>query len=227
MKGLTCRNRYPTIFVLAGLFCLAVVPYAEARTRYRVAKFVENAGLVMMTVSFPGLVNNKIRRKLKSGFKQTIILRAQVRNAATGQTVARSIWTCTVVYDLWADRYIVTTADAVKRTIFKDKTLDAATRHIASVHRLPLILQSKMQPWHYYYTAVSVQFNPVSAALLRKVRRWLATPRQQADTATSPASFFGSSLRFFVNARVSPAEREIRFRSQNFYRTAPTKGQRP
>jgi len=221
----THRHRRLTTIVLAGLLCLAATPPAEARIHYRIAQYRESGGVVMMTVSFPNLINNKIRRKLRSGFKQTIILRAQVRDATTGQTLARSMWTCTVVYDLWADRYIVTTADATKRHVFKDKTLAAAIGHIVTVRRLPVILQRDMKAWRYYYTSIRVQFNPVSTALLRKVRRWLATPRQQADTATSPASFFGSSLRFFVNAKVSPAEREIRFRSQNFYRTAPTKGQ--
>ncbi len=203
--------------ILVFIFLLCPPP-AAGRTRYRVARFVEKNGLVHMDVSFPNLMTSKLRRKLKSGFVQTILLRAVVREQGTRKAVHFTISTATLVYDLWNETYEVTVVQPHRTLRLSTKNADKAVSWISSSHSLAVVRFSALKPGLYYYVDADVLYNPLSKALLRKVRRWLRSPRDAVSGLVAGRSFFGLSLSFFVNQKISPAERRIRFRTQNFYR---------
>jgi hypothetical protein len=192
----------------------------KKKFNYKVARFVESKGVIYMDLKFSELFNKKkLRKKLKSGFVQTIVLRVAVHEAVTHRRLAFTLWTCTVVYDLWENRYLIKVADSRKKRTFKVKTQKKAIKKSTTVERLPLIKAAKITPYKYYFVGMRVLYNPVSKSLLRKVRQWLRKPRGGPGRLLRGASVFGSQLSFFINPRISPAERQIRYRTQNFYRT--------
>ncbi len=210
--------------VLVVIF-LATMPWTDswAKTRYRVARFIEKNGMVHMDVTFPNLITRKMRPKLKSGFLQTVLIRAVVREEGTGRMIRFVASTATLVYDLWNETYDLSVVQPGRKLTFHSKTMDDAIKQLTSSHMLPIADYSKLRPNVYYYVDMEVLYNPLSKALLRKVRRWLRTPRDPAADLIAGRSFFGLTLSFFVNPKVSPAERRIRFRTQSFYKAARDK----
>lgn len=206
------------VFALAA--ALLSISTSHAKVRYKIGRFVEDKQNIYVSFSFSELVNTTIKRKLKSGFTQKILLYAGIFDYITRQRKAFTIWTCTATYDLWEDHYIIQTADPHKKTTFKEKTQAKAIGRMVTVDRLPVMTRSQVPAWKYFYVDVLVRYNPVSPKLLRKVRTWLRRPRGGPGGLLSTQSFFGSSLSFFVNPRISPAEKSISFRTQNFYRTS-------
>lgn len=210
--------------LLAGLsFALLCSLPAPARARrkiiYKVARFLEDKNTVYMSVKFPKLITSKLKRKLKSGFTQTVVLHATLYDYLTRRKKSVSLWTCTAVYDLWEDHFTIKVADPDKRKTYREKRLTGAIKRVTTVKKLPIVSTAKVPTWRYFFVAVTVRYNPVSKRLLRKVRKWLRKPRGGPRTLMRIQSFFGSSLSFFINPRISPAERSLRFRTQNFFRT--------
>jgi hypothetical protein len=213
------RPWYLLLALLVATVCLPVGRARAKKFKYKVAKFVESKGVIYMDVKFPELFTKKLRKKLKSGFVQTIVLRVTVREAITRRRLTRTVWTCTAAYDLWEDRYLVRVADPRKKKTFREKTRKKAIVRATTVDRLPLVKASKVAPYKYYFVSMRVLFNPVSKSLLRKVRQWLREPRGGPDRILRGPSVFGSRLSFFINPRISPAERQMKLRTQSFYRT--------
>lgn len=206
--------------LLGGAFFAPSGVLAKRRFKYKVAKFVESKGTIYMNVSFRELFTKKLRKKLRSGFVQTVLVRLTLKDAITGRKITRTVWTCTVIYDLWESRYSVRVADSQKKKKYEVKSLKEAVEKSTSIKRLPLVEKKKVAPMRYYYVNMKVLYNPMSKSLLRKVKKWLTSPRGGGPTRlVRGSSFFGSSLSFFVNPRISPAERLLNLRSQNFYRT--------
>lgn len=194
--------------------------FAKKRFKYKVARFVESKGVIYMNVSFPELFTKKLKKKIKSGFVQTIMVRVTLRDALTKERLVRTVWTCTLVYDLWEKRYLVRVADTVKSSTYKVEKPKDAIKRSTTIHRIPLIDGKKIETSRYYYVGLRILYNPMSKQLIKKVKRWLKSPREGGhDRMLESSSFFGSSLSFFVNPRISPAERLLRLRTQYFYRT--------
>lgn len=208
-------------WAVLGVSILAPVrALAKRRFKYKVAKFVESKGTIYMDVSFKELFTKKLKKKLKSGFIQTIVVRLTVKDAITGRKIERTVWTCAVIYDLWENRYSVRVADSRKKKKYEVKSLKEAIKKSTSIKRLSLVAKKKVSPMRYYYVNMKVLYNPMSKRLLRKVKKWLTSPRGGGpERLVRGSSFFGSSLSFFVNPKISPAERFLNLRSQNFYRT--------
>ena len=212
-----------TVALLVLVLAMLSGAKAQSKTRYRVARFVEKDGLVHMDVSFPNLMTRKMRSKLRSGFLQTVLLRAVVRREGSGRAIRFVVSTATLVYDLWNETYDVSVVQPHRKLTFRVKTMTEAVAKLTSSHMLPIIAYRKLRPNTYYYVDVDVLYNPLSKSLLRKVRRWLRSPKDPAADLIAGRSFFGLSLSFFVNPKVSPAERRFRFRTQSFYRAGETK----
>ncbi len=212
---------YCLICIVTVVFALQSRPVSARRSaRYKKAGFVEFKGIIYMSVGFPGLFNRKLKKQIKSGFVQTIVVELTVRDAVTNKRMAETLWTCTVVYDLWEDRYLIRIADAARRETHRVKTLKEAIVRSTSIERLPLIKAKKIEKSRQYYVGMRLLYNPMSRDLMRKVKKWLKTPRTGGhDRLLGGSSFFGSSLSFFINPRISPAERTLRVRTQNFYMT--------
>jgi hypothetical protein len=66
---------------------------------------------------------------------------------------------------------------------------------------------------------VVAELNPVSAATMAEVRRWLSDG--SGGGLDRGGSFFGSFVSVFVNLKLPAADRVVRLRSQPFFRPRP------
>lgn len=166
-----------------------------------------------LTFSARDLVNEEVRKKLRSGLPQTIEL--QILALEKGkQPVAVTARSCRVVYDLWEDVYRVQIQTPRKdRSVLVRSLDDVLDRCVVARH----MQVGRTEEWdgrseQRVHFAVLVEFNPMSQHTVERIRRWLARPT--GGRGFEGDAFFGSFVGIFVNRRLGDAERAIRFRSQ-------------
>jgi hypothetical protein len=206
---------------LAGAVILlgtAAASHAQSRTvRFKKMGFHERGKHLTLTTSFTEIFDAKSYKKLSSGFVSTLVVRIYVYKKGSSLPVSLTFLRARIVYDLWDERYIIRIDGPDGRRNKKIKSRAAALRAITELYRLPVAELSKIPRGPHHFVGVVVELNPISAALLAEVRRWL-TRKPGKSTLDRTSSFFGSFVSVFVNPKVPEAARVLRLRSQPFYR---------
>ena len=189
---------------------------AQQRVVYKRGEFRQEGKWLTLTVGFRELFDRKLRRRLKSGFATTVVMRVYLFEQQGRRNVAFSARTLKAVYDLWDEEYRLQ-FDEPGRTRFRRwrKQTDVVDR-LTSLWRFPVAKTKDVKPGARYFVAIIAEVNPLSDALLAEVRRWLRNPRRHSRIGE--ASFFGSFVSIFVNNKIRRAERTFRLRTQPFFR---------
>lgn len=166
-----------------------------------------------LSFSARDLADRDVRKKLQSGLPQVISVRVYAFRDG-GRTVAASLQTCRVVYDLWEEIYRVQVQSAEQDRSVMVPSMKEVLDKCLVTRRLPI---GHADNWanrkdEDVYFAVLVEFNPLSQDTVERIRRWLARPAGGGNLEGD--AFFGSFVSLFVNRRIGEAERTLRFRSQ-------------
>lgn len=180
----------------------------------RNAKFVSYLGWLGMTVAWRDVVNTDIRRKLLSGLPTVIVTRAYVFVEGNKTPLALSVKTCRVVYDLWDEVFRIRVMYGGRPRNTVAVNVEGVLRRCAEARRMALTKMKRLSPKKPHFVAVLVEVNPVSKAMLERIRRWVSRPR--GGGAVGPGdSLFGSFVGLFIT-KIPDADRTLRFRTQAF-----------
>ena len=214
--------------VLGWLLCSAVVSSAEAQQVSRRTLGVRwKNETPSLYFSARDLVRPNVREKIRSGLPQNLSVQVYAYRDDRKQPIAVFARSCRIVFDLWEESYRIHLEESGKPKAIFVRSFDEVLRRCLVVRGSPVGRDRDYRDHQSkrIYFAVLVEFNPISDATVKRIRRWLS--RSGGDAAPGDA-FFGSFVSLFVNNRIGNAERVLRFRSQPM--SVPTfgsKGKRP
>ncbi|MBN2723891.1 MAG: hypothetical protein JXR95_07480 [Deltaproteobacteria bacterium] len=146
---------------------------------------------------------------MKSGISQRILYSIGLFQAGSSNPVSAIVRFCSITYDLWDEKYSViceSPGKKLKTTLKKDKQL---LYFISSFSRFKIGLKNFIKSDKEYYVKTTVQLNPVSPKLLRKVRAWL----RQSDQSSYTTNYLGSFLSLFVSKNIGGNDLEFNFKT--------------
>ena len=202
------------------LFALMLVLVAaDDAVPLRQCGFAEKGQFLTLSVGIQDVVDEAFKKKVRSGFAQTIVLRVYLYREGEAQPLGLTLRTYRVWYDLWDERFFVQMKDPQGQRTLPFKTEAEALAAVNKLENFPLVPASIVPAGVRHFVAVLVEVNPISPELLAQARRWLSRPG--SERLSGGETFLGSFVSIFVNTKVTEAERIIKFRSQPFYRQAP------
>jgi hypothetical protein len=212
-------SRSDTTWRLAALVALALAPNlagAEEGVKHKGARFYEGEEL-RVSVGFREMFDRKMKKRLKSGFASTVVMRVYLYRRAGGRPVSFAVRTLKAYYDMWDERYLLVIRDhRGKRSVRLRSEKDVVDR-LTSLWRFPIARTRQIRPGKQYFVAVIAEVNPISEELLAEVKRWLRNPHG-GHRKVGGESFFGSFVSIFVNNKIRRAEKTLRLRTQPFFR---------
>ncbi|HJL16542.1 MAG TPA: hypothetical protein RMH99_12845 [Sandaracinaceae bacterium LLY-WYZ-13_1] len=206
------KTRRATLALVALAALVASTALAQDVPRRRMG--VEwRDGVPHVHFSAVDLADRSLRRKLRSGLPQTLVMRVYAYRG-DGRPLAVEPRHCRVTYDLWEEVYRVEIREARRDRNESYGTLRAVLQRCLVARRIPVgrardYADAGGQP---LYFAVLLELNPLSPATVHRLRRWLSRPA--GGGRIGGEAFFGSFVSLFVNRRIGSAERSLRFRSQ-------------
>lgn len=202
---------------LAALaFGLVLSTEAHGQVVYKKGVFREEGATLTLSVGFREMLSSSLRRRLRSGFATTVVMRVYLFEKNGNRNVSFSARTLKAVYDLWEERFqlrIEEPGHTLRRRLRREK--DVVDR-LTSTWRFPVAKLADIKPNTEYFVAIIAEVNPMSEALLAEVRRWLRNP-QGSGSRLSGQSFFGSFVSIFVNNKIRRAEKTFRLRTQRVF----------
>lgn len=206
------RRCLPTACLLLLIASLVSAQVMERRTIKRDMEISWHQGRLRLSVDLTDVFTPRLRRRLSSGFTSRLLVQVVVREHRHHVPLARALLRCTVLYDLWEERYFV-------RRELPGQRRDLGLRNLAAVVKTcGHIEHLEMEPLRALPARVEVEaelrvtVNPTSPQLQRKVRQYLANPAGSSQLG-SPRSFFGSFSRIFVDEKEIRADMIYTYRS--------------
>lgn len=222
------RRRIRRGFVAAlravAAFCalLAGTALADAADADQVVnkrfRFEEREGRLTITGGFREVFDERLRRRLRSGFATSVVMRIYVYTDEGGEPLVATARTLRAVYDLWEEIYLLRFEEPGRRQVRRLRAEADVVDRLTSFWRFALGPISRFTPGREYFVAALIEVNPMQRELLAEVRRWLRRP-SLAPHHRGEASFFGSFVSIFVNDKIRRAEKTFKVRSQPFYRS--------
>jgi hypothetical protein len=145
-------------------------------------------------------------KKLSSGLKMVIAMRAYVYRAGEVSPVALAPRVCQVAYDLWADIYTVHLSEPERELNQSVVNEEGVLRLCAEAHDLPVTGQP-------YFLGVVVEVNPVSPQMVEQIRHWLSRPTGSTGIGPTDA-LFGSFVQLFAR-QIATSDNTITFRTDD------------
>ena len=194
---------------------VAVVPLtADESTRVQKMEFSEAGGLLRVTTAV-NVLDESDYLQLDEGLPSTVMIRVSMSPTGKQRVVAAAVIRRQIVYDLWDEVYtIVSVGPSGRRTVQVRRKPEALTA-LTGVD-VALTSVDALDPGTRYTVTVEGVLNPVSAANLAEVRRWLS--EGSGGGLDRGGSFFGSFVSVFVNPKLPAAERVLRLTSQPYIR---------
>jgi hypothetical protein len=185
----------------------------------KTATFNWDTPVLRASISFREIVDEAIVVKINSGIPTVVVLRAWVFQEQVEQPISLAPKSCTVVYDLWDEVYIVEITQPGGTTRSTAPNLAGVIRRCAQVDTFPLVERARLKPKTNYFVQGIVEVNPISADVMARIKKWVSRPQGSATVGAGDA-LFGSFVGLFV-AQIGNADREFRFRTQNFVLPPP------
>lgn len=207
-------RRRLTILLSVLAVAASVSAHAGETYHYRKMGLVQRKGQLHLYYSARDLTSS-IRKRLDSGLPQRIVAHHVVSATNSHRPLAASGHTCHIVYDLWQAVYRVRHEVFGKpetRHVYKSEA--EVLERCLVMRRTPIASASEVPAGTAIQVHSVLELNPLSAATLARIRRWLA--KSQADHHGGNKSFFGSFVSLFVSDQIGSAERSLRLRSQAF-----------
>ena len=220
---MTCHPpalRAPIALALLVVTALAAAPgraAADDTVREEKMDFSDSGGLLRVATSV-NVLDASAYNRLDDGLPSTVLIRVWLSPTGRARVVAAAVLRRQIVYDLWDEVYTVVTAGPTGRRTVQVKFKAEALKLLTAVD-VALTGVDALDPALSYTATVQAELNPVSAANLAEVRRWLSDG--SGGGLDRGGSFFGSFVSVFVNLKVPDADRVLRLVSQPFYRKRP------
>lgn len=199
-----------------ALAALVVLPLQSAQAQStRQASFVWDAKKtkLFVDVEFRDVIDSGIKKKLSRGLPTTIVLTAALYLQGNPAAVATTAQTCKVTWLVWDEVYqIEITRPGGTRTIGA-ASVEGVLRRCAIARRLPVATSSQLSPGATVYMNAKVQVNPVSAAVLDKIKKWVSRPTGTGTAAPGDALF--STFTGLFLQRIGDAESELKFSTKS------------
>jgi hypothetical protein len=202
--------------ILLGALAMLTVA-ADDPVPVRPIAFAEKGRFLTVTTALPELGEAALRKKIREGFAQVIVLRVYLYREGEPKPLGLTLRTYRVWYDLWDEKFVVQMQDPQGQRSLPFKTEAEAMAQLTKLDAFPLVQLSQLPVGVRHFAAVIVEVNPVTPELLAQARRWIAHPGG-SERSAGGETFFGSFISVFVNSKISEAERVIKFRSQPFAR---------
>lgn len=203
-------------FLLLTICLLGIsVCFADGKsTRKFDIKKKKGEKTLLLSVDYSDIFNEKSLKNLDSGLPTTVLMRLYLLREKKSKPVSMAIRTCKIIFDIWEENYIVTVSTPGETKTKKiDKKPDAVS-FCASISNFPYSIEG-IQNGIYKFAAV-IDLNPISKEILEAMRNWLKRPLGDAGRLNPADSFFGSFITIFVNEKLEPSEKTLKFESQKF-----------
>jgi len=210
------RSRTPRLAALALLLLQGGTSAAAEPVAYKRGRFHEGKQLEV-SVGFREMFDAGQRKRLKSGFATTVVMRTYLYRKEGGAPVSFAVRTLKAYYDPWDEHYLLRIQDHRGRRSRRFRRQPALVDQLTSLWRFPIARIDQIKPGEQYFVAVIAEVNPVDEELLAEVRRWLRNPHG-GHRQVGGESFFGSFVSIFVNNKIRRAEKTFRVRTQPFLR---------
>jgi hypothetical protein len=200
--------------VTAGLWLASIAPPAQAQGNLpiRPVEVHVEADTLRLSFAVDDFVDTQVKEKLESGVRQTLVTR--VVAYAEGETRARAATavSCRVVYDLWEGSYRVQRKLEGMEELRRPKDIAAVVRLCLGATQLPVGSGADLAKLRgkEIFIEVSVDFNPVSPEIVRRIQRWLAKP---GGSDLEGNAFFGSFVSILVGRNLGEPDKHFAFRS--------------
>jgi hypothetical protein len=165
--------------------------------------------LLYLGIAFRDLVDGGIQSKLSRGFPTTIVLTATVQRGGSAQVLSTTTQTCRVTWHVWEEMYHVEVIRPGSTRVHWTPTLEGVLKRCAEARRLLAGDASQIPVGVPLYVRGSIQVNPVSPEVLRKLRRWVMRPSSTGTAAPGDALF--STFTGIFLQRIGDAERDQKF----------------
>lgn len=208
--------RWGGTIALCALLFVAVSAGAQTVVTKR-GLFEERDGQLTATVGFREMFGEQLKKRLRSGFASSVVMRVFLYPKAGGRPMAATARTLRAVYDLWDEKYLLSVEERGKTYHQELRDEKELVDRLTSFWRLPLVPISQISKKEMYFVAAIVEVNPMQAEVLAEVRRWLRTPYRR-HSQMGGESFFGSFVSIFINNKIRRAESTFKVRTQLFYR---------
>lgn len=207
-------------FVIAAGLALAIAPArADDGAALQVMRFTERGASIYVTADVTSLFDSSAYQRLDDGLPTTVVVRLWVYPKGGGRPVAFQLLHRQVVYDLWDEVYQVAITGPRGRRQYRVKYRAEALKLMTAVEQQRLADVAVIPYEDQFVVAMVAELNPVSAATMAEVRRWLSDG--SGGGLDRGGSFFGSFVSVFVNLKLPAADRVVRVRSQPFFRPRP------
>lgn len=175
-----------------------------------------------LTVGFDvrSVFDEALSRTLDSGLTNRVLISVSLRPLevdGVGDPVSVSIRQCSIVFDLWGERYGVEILQDGRRArrIVEDPAAVAAA--CAQVEGLVIASLGVMDLRRRYVVEVRVDVNPVDPELLEKTREYLGDPTGHRRVGRSGGgALFGAVAQIFFRGPTPSSDSLWRFRSAAF-----------
>lgn len=210
--GTRFRRLVASLSVLIALCAVAASALAVPTKQVR---FQQHGNAVTMSVGFREMFDEKLTKRLKSGFTTTVVMRVYLYEEGGGRPIVAVARRLRAVYDLWDEHYRLRIDDPAGSRVERWRDTKKVVDRLTSFWRFPLMRYAALRAQKRYFVAGIIEVNPMSPQLLAAVRRWLRKP---ARRQVGGDSLFGSFVSIFVNDKIRRAEKTFKFRSQPFFR---------
>jgi hypothetical protein len=168
---------------------------------------------LITSFSYRDAFTEKITEKLRSGLPTRVVVQLSVEKIGRKKPVRYWARTVSIVYDLWAEVYIITVEDDRGRRRAKIPTVEEVVDIAGKLSRCQIAEVNGLKPGSYRIRSL-IEVNPVSKEMIDNIRRWLAKKPEGHGAGTS--NFFGSFVGIFVDRQIGQADFTSVFVSQDF-----------
>jgi len=176
---------------------------------------VQWAQVPVLSFSAREFLTASVRKKLSSGLPQRVVTRVYAFSEKGDHPITVSATSCRVVYDLWEGVYRVEEQSDNNDRARNERTVEDAVRACLDVRSLALGNSDAFRPFRgrAIYFAAIIELNPLSADVIKRIRRWLS---RSGGGQLRGDAFFGSFVSIFVSRQMGSAEHTLSFRSRTF-----------
>lgn len=190
------------------LSAVGAAPATSAPDELRLRAVIEGE-FVVAEVQAPGVVDAKLRERLRSGLTNRLELEVSLSPEGLGGENVTATLRVEVVYDLWDERYVVQAQGAGGPSATQLESLEQVTAHLARPLRLPLARLADLDVSRRYRIEAVLAVNPVSQKVIERSREMMS-PSQTGLGDAQPRSLLGSVARIFFNVSTDHGGRVLR-----------------
>lgn len=163
---------------------------------------------LLLSVALSQAADEAVLRKLRLGLPTRFVISAALYGKRRRRPFATALQSCRVTWHVWDELFLIELTHADRATRTWTPTLAGVLRRCLRVEKLPIGDLARLPRGQPLRLRGQLLFNPVSPALLQKLKRWVSRP---VSTTVSPGSALFSTFTGLFMTRVGEAEKVVRF----------------